>query len=80
MPENGVKIEDLRPMGSYRWIWAGGRCEEEHLYTTSPFFGMRKLHLPMANRVALQILVKGLFGQLVWVNTDPNILQFLPMN
>jgi len=80
MPENGVTIENVRPMGSYRWIWAGGRHEENHLYTTSPFFGMRKLHLPMANRVALQILVKGLFGQLVWVNADLDDLKFLPLN
>ena len=78
MPENGVTIENVRPMGSYRWIWAGGRHEQS--YTTSPFFGMRKVHLPMANRVALQILVKGLFGQLVWVNADFDDLKFLPLN
>lgn len=70
-----VNTEDLRPIGTRRFIAAGG---PEPLYLDSPFFGIRRQFLPMVNRVCLQVLVAA-FGDLVWINTEPSDLKILPI-
>lgn len=70
-----VRTEDLRPMGTRRFIAAGGA---EPLYLDSPFFGIRRQFLPMPNQVFLQVLVVA-FGDFVWINTDASDLKILPI-
>jgi hypothetical protein len=58
----------LKPLGKYRWIWAGGL---EPLDTWSPFYGIRQRYLPLVKRTMTQVLIWYL-GTPTWINIDPS--------
>ena len=60
----------MKVLGYYRWPWAGcANGNGEVLYTTSPYFGIRRVGLVMRKKDFTLILVRQL-GELAWVNVD----------